>query len=73
VNPGQIVQISEDNLPVEKIDLRTSSKRKNHYLPGNDSNELTDTSGLKSLYNMFQSSYLVKQNENDILLLIITR
>jgi hypothetical protein len=33
VNPGQIVQISEDNLPVEKIDLRTSANRSIHYLP----------------------------------------
>jgi hypothetical protein len=35
---AQIVQISEDNLPVVKIDLRTASNRKNHYKLGSDSN-----------------------------------
>jgi hypothetical protein len=35
---AQIVQISEDNLPVVKIDLRTASNRKNHYNLGSDSN-----------------------------------
>jgi hypothetical protein len=34
----QIVQISEDNLPVVKIDLRTWSSRRKHYLPDVDSN-----------------------------------
>jgi hypothetical protein len=33
------VQISEDNMPVVKIDLRTSSNRDNHYVPGEDSTE----------------------------------
>ena len=33
-----IVQISEDNLLVVKIDLRTASNRKNHYKLGSDSN-----------------------------------
>ena len=37
---AHIVQISEDNLPVVKIDLRTSSNRKNHYNIGSDSNAL---------------------------------
>ena len=37
---AHIVQISEDNLPVVKIDLRTSSNRKNHYNLGSDSNTL---------------------------------
>ena len=36
---AQIVQISEDNLPVVKIDLRTSSNRENHYVLGDDSNK----------------------------------
>jgi mitochondrial fission protein ELM1 len=35
---AQIVQISEDNLPVVKIDLRTASNRKNHFKLGSDSN-----------------------------------
>lgn len=34
-----IVQISEDNLPVVKIDLRTWSSRRKHYVPDVDSNE----------------------------------
>ena len=40
---AQIVQISEDNLPNVKIDLRTWSNRKNHYVCGIDSNESIDT------------------------------
>jgi hypothetical protein len=40
---AQIVQISEDNLPVVKIDLRTSSNRDNHYVPGEDSTDLINT------------------------------
>ena len=39
----QIVQISEDNLPAVKIDLRTSSNRDNHYVPGEDSTDLINT------------------------------
>ena len=35
-----IVQISEDNLPVGKIDLRTFSSRCKHYIRGIDSNTL---------------------------------
>jgi hypothetical protein len=35
---AQIVQISEDNLPVVKIDLRTWSSRRKHYVPEVDSN-----------------------------------
>jgi hypothetical protein len=35
---AQIVQISEDNLPVVKIDLRTLSSRRKHYVPEVDSN-----------------------------------
>ena len=37
---AQIVQISEDNLPAVKIDLRTSSNRKNHYVLGKDRTDL---------------------------------
>ena len=40
VNPGIIVQISENNLPVEKIDLRTLSNRSDHYEVGSHSDEL---------------------------------
>ena len=36
---GQSVQISEDNLPVFKNDLRKWSNRKNHYIHDIDSNE----------------------------------
>lgn len=40
-NPhAQIVQIWEENLPVVKIDLRTSSKRSNHYIRGIDKSNL---------------------------------
>ena len=39
---GQIVQILEDNLPVENIHLRTSSNRSNHYVLGMCPNELID-------------------------------
>jgi hypothetical protein len=35
---AQIVQISEDNLPVVKIDLRTWSNRRKHYVPDIDCN-----------------------------------
>jgi hypothetical protein len=35
---AQIVQISEDNLPVLKTDLRTWSNRRKHYVPGVDTN-----------------------------------
>lgn len=57
VNPGQIVQISEDNLPVEKIDLRTSANRSIHYLPGNDSNELINI--FNNYANKFEEVLLV--------------
>jgi hypothetical protein len=57
VNPGKIVQISEDNLPVVKIDLRTSSNRSIHYLPGNDSNELIDK--FNNYANKFEEVLLV--------------
>ena len=57
VNPGQIVQISEDNLPVEKIDLRTSANRSIHYLPGNDSNELINK--FNNYANKFEEVLLV--------------
>ena len=40
---AQIVQISEDNIPVVKIDLRTASNRDNHYVPGEDSTDLINT------------------------------
>ena len=36
----EIVQISEDCLPVTKIDLRTSSSRSEHFVPGMFPNEL---------------------------------
>ena len=35
---AQIVQISEDNLPVVKIDLRRLSNRRKHYVTDVDSN-----------------------------------
>ena len=54
---GQIVQISEDNLPVVIIDLRTSSNRSIHYLPGNDSNELIDK--FNNYANKFEEVLLV--------------
>jgi hypothetical protein len=57
VNPGKIVQISEDNLPVVKIDLRTSSNRSIHYLPGNDSNELINK--FNNYANKFEEVLLV--------------
>ena len=57
MNPGQIVQISEDNLPVEKIDLRTSANRSIHYLPGNDSNELINK--FNNYANKFEEVLLV--------------
>ena len=57
VNPGKIVQISEDNLPVVKIDLRTSSNRGIHYLPGNDSNELINI--FNNYANKFEEVLLV--------------
>jgi hypothetical protein len=57
VNPGQIVQISEDNLPVAKIDHRTSSNRSIHYLPGNDSNELINK--FNNYANKFEEVLLV--------------
>ena len=40
---AQIVQISEDNLPVLKIDLRTWSNRKRHYVPGVNTNASINT------------------------------
>ena len=57
VNPGKIVQISEDNLPVVKIDLRTSANRSIHYLPGNDSNELINK--FNNYANKFEEVLLV--------------
>ena len=57
VNPGKIVQISEDNLPVVKIDLRTSSNRSIHYLLGNDSNELINI--FNNYANKFEEVLLV--------------
>ena len=57
VKPGKIVQISEDNLPVVKIDLRTSANRSIHYLPGNDSNELINK--FNNYANKFEEVLLV--------------
>ena len=48
-----IVQIWEDNLPVVKIDLRTSPNRKNHYCIGYDSPESIN------LFNNFAKVYEV--------------
>jgi hypothetical protein len=48
---AQIVRISEDNLPVVKIDLRTLSNRKHHYVPDTDSNESINR------YNCFARVY----------------
>ena len=57
VKPGKIVQISEDNLPVVKIDLKTSANRSIHYLPGNDSNELINK--FNNYANKFEEVLLV--------------
>ena len=52
-----IVQISEDNLPVVKIDLRTLSNRKNYYVRDTNSNELIKD------FNIFAK-------ENEVVLLV---
>ena len=57
VNPGKIVQISEDQLQVVKIDLRTSSNRSNHYQVGCQSNELINK--FNNYANKFEEVLLV--------------
>ena len=57
VNPGKIVQISEDQLQVVKIDLRTSSNRSNYYQVGFQSNELINK--FNNYANKFEEVLLV--------------
>ena len=57
LNPGIIVQISEDKLPVEKIDLRTSSNRSDHYEVGRHCDELINK--FNNYANKFQEVLLI--------------
>jgi hypothetical protein len=69
----RIAKIWEKNLPVVKIDLRTKENwakycAKHNGSVNNDGCKFDEVllSGRKSLYNMFEFSYLEKLNENDI-------
>ena len=53
---GQIVQISEDNLPVVKIDLRTQENRNNSYTYMN-SKDVIDK--FNNYANLFEEVLLV--------------
>ena len=47
---GQIVQISEDNLPVVKIDLRTQENRNNYYTYMNFKDDIDKFSNYAKLF-----------------------
>ena len=56
INMGQIVQISEDNLPVVKINLRTQENRNNSYTYMN-SKDVIDK--FNNYANLFEEVLLV--------------